>query len=88
MSVTSKIRRQGGAAVITIPSALLKLLNVGVGSQVSLSVSDGELVAVPVKVKPKRYTLDELLVGSEEISILNDATEWAREGDPFGRELS
>lgn len=88
MAIISKVRRQGGAAVITIPPALLKLLNVDVGAQVSLSVADGELIARPVKASGKRYRLSELLKGAEAMSELNAETAWAREGDPVGRELS
>jgi antitoxin ChpS len=57
MAVISKIRRQGGAAVITIPPALLKLLNLGVGAEVTLSVADGELVARPVAGRRKLFSL-------------------------------
>jgi antitoxin ChpS len=88
MPVTSKIRRQGGAAVMTIPPALLKLMNVEVGAEVSLSVADGELIARPARSARKRYSLGELLKGSEAIADLNAETAWAREGDPVGRELS
>ncbi|PSJ58421.1 AbrB/MazE/SpoVT family DNA-binding domain-containing protein [Kumtagia ephedrae] len=88
MTVTSKIRRQGGAAVITIPPALLKLMDLDVGAQVSLTVSDGDLIARPVKPSRKRYSLAELLQGSEALTELNAETEWAREGGPVGREIS
>ena len=88
MPVTSKIRRQGGAAVMTIPPALLKMLDVEIGGQVSLSVADGELVARPVKGARKRYSLSELLVGADVREELNAETAWAREGDPVGREIS
>ncbi|RON58595.1 AbrB/MazE/SpoVT family DNA-binding domain-containing protein [Pseudomonas frederiksbergensis] len=88
MSVTSKIRRQGGAAVITLPPTLLKLLHLEVGSQLELNVVDGELIARPVvQITRKRYSLDELLQGSEELAELNEQTAWARDGDPVGREL-
>ena len=50
MSVTSKIRRQGGAAVITIAPTLLKLLQLEVGAQLELNVVDGELIARPLPV--------------------------------------
>ncbi|SMH56075.1 AbrB/MazE/SpoVT family DNA-binding domain-containing protein [Mesorhizobium australicum] len=87
MSITSKIRRQGGAAVVTIPPALLKLMDVEVGSQLSLSVTDGELIARPVRGARKRYSLGELLEGADAMAELNAQTEWAREGDSVGREL-
>ncbi len=88
MPVTSRIRRQGGAAVVTIPPALLKLMDVDIGAQLSLSVADGGLVARPVKNLKRRYRLSELLEGAEAVAELNAETEWAREGDPVGRELS
>lgn len=88
MSVTSKIRRQGGAAVITLPPTLLKLLHLDVGAQLELNVVDGELIARPV-VEParKRYSLAELLEGSEEMVELNKQAASAREGEAVGREL-
>ena len=88
MTITSKIRRQGGAAVVTIPPALLKLMDIEVGAKVSLSVADGELIARPVKSSRKRYSLSELLQGADVLTELNAQTEWAREGDPVGREIS
>ncbi|MDP3898514.1 MAG: PbsX family transcriptional regulator [Mesorhizobium sp.] len=88
MAVAAKIRRQGGAAVITIPPALLKLLNTEVGAEMSLSVVDGDLIARPVSGGRKRYSLAELLRGAEAMAELNSETAWAREGDPVGREIS
>lgn len=88
MSVTSKIRRQGGAAVITLPPTLLKLLHLDVGAQLELNVVDGQLIARPVvESARKRYSLAELLEGSEEMVELNKQTALAREGDAVGREL-
>ena len=89
MSVTSRIRRQGGAAVVTIPPALLKLLQADVGSEVELNVKDGALVARPVlRSIPKRYSLRELLKGSEHLADLNASAAWANDGDATGRELA
>lgn len=88
MAVTSRIRRQGGAAVVTIPPALLKLMNVEIGGELSLSVVDGELVARPERTARRRYSLNELLEGAEEMIRLSAETAWAREGYPFGREIS
>ena len=87
MAIESKIRKQGGAAIMTIPPAVMKLLNLEVGASVSLTVANGELVARPVTAK-RRYSLRELLEGCDAMAALNAETEWAREGDPAGRELS
>lgn len=77
MAVTTRIRRQGGAAIVSIPPALLKLLGAEVGSQLALAVDNGMLIASPVKAEKKRYTLAELLQGSEEIEKLNaQETAW------------
>jgi antitoxin ChpS len=88
MTVISKIRRQGGAAVVTIPPALLKIMQLEIGDQLSLEVSDGELVVKPLKGAKKRYRLSELLEGKEAVSGLNAELAWAMEGDPVGHEIS
>ena len=88
MAVTSKIRRQGGALVMTIPPALLKLLHVDAGDHRSLEAQDGQLIARPASSATKRYTLAELLEGSESIAELTAETAWARDGGPMGSELT
>ncbi len=84
------IRRQGGAAIMTIPAEILKELSVGVGSHLEVVAQDGAFVVRPkVKVERRRYTLRELLRGvtPESARQRNEATAFAREGDPVGREL-
>ncbi|WP_320202869.1 AbrB/MazE/SpoVT family DNA-binding domain-containing protein [Agrobacterium rosae] len=77
MTVTTKIRRQGGAAVMTIPPALLKLMGTEIGSEMTLEIDNGNLVASPVNTQKKRYSLAELLEGAEEMAALNaDASAW------------
>lgn len=71
MSILTKIRRQGGAAVVTIPPALLKMMGTEVGAQLTLAVDNGVLMASPVKTKKKRYSLAELLEGADEMAALN-----------------
>jgi antitoxin ChpS len=73
---------------MTIPPALLKLMNATVGTEVSLSVTDGQLIASPVRKASKRYPLSELLKGADAMRELNAQTAWARDGDAVGRELS
>jgi antitoxin ChpS len=87
MTIVSKIRRQGGAAVMTIPPVLLKLMQMDIGGQLSLSVDGGELIARPISAPKKRYSLAELLEGSDAMAELNAETAWAHEGEPVGREL-
>lgn len=89
--ITVNIRKQGGAAIMTIPADVLKVLNAKVGTTLELDVSDGTFVARPVrKVQHKRYSLAELMRGvtPEMMTGLNAETEWARDGDSVGRELA
>lgn len=82
-----KIRRQGGATVFSIPPALLKMLGVEVGAELTLAVNNGALVATPKQAK-KRYTLAELLEGADEMAELNkDAASW-NVSSPVGNEVS
>jgi len=88
--INVNVRKQGGAAIITIPSDVLKLLGIKVGSALELNVDNGKLIARPTQIKNrKRYTLAELLQGvtPAKMKKLNDETKWAREGDSVGREL-
>ena len=88
---TVSIRKQGGAAIVTIPAALLRQLNVEVGSSLDLVVTDGALTARPASpAKPRRYTLKELLRGAtpKKMAALNRQTAHARAGKAVGRELA
>ncbi|WP_208247748.1 AbrB/MazE/SpoVT family DNA-binding domain-containing protein (plasmid) [Rhizobium sp. T1470] len=86
MSNTAKIRRQGGAAVFSIPPALLKMLGVDVGAELTLVVDKGSLVATPLKPK-KRYTLAELLEGSDEMIALSKHAAGWDSGAPVANEI-
>lgn len=83
------IRKQGGAAIMTIPSEALKAFDLHIGSQVMLDVSGNALIIRPARVQKKRYTLTELLQGvtPKTIADMRAETEWTREGDPVGHEL-
>jgi antitoxin ChpS len=87
MSNTAKIRRQGGATVFSIPPALLKMLGVEVGAELTLVVDNGSLVATPLKPK-RRYTLAELLEGADEMVALNKQAAGWETGAPVGNEVS
>jgi antitoxin ChpS len=87
VALTSKIRRQGGAAVMTIPPALLKLMDLDVGAQVTLSVEQGKLVAQPAATARRRYTMAELLKGAAGMKRLTAEVAWAQDGEPVGREI-
>ena len=89
--ITVNIRKQGGAAIMTIPADVLKILEVQVGSTLEIEVADGAFTARPAQQQTrKHYTLAELLQGvtPEVNETLNAETTWAREGGPVGRELA
>jgi antitoxin ChpS len=84
------LRKQGGAAVLTIPPSVLKSLHLSVGTQLEMNVRDGALVLQPVNPKRKRYSIAQLLEGASPklVNALVEDTAWAREGDTVGRELA
>jgi antitoxin ChpS len=87
--ITVNIRKQGNTAVITIPSDVLKRLNVDVGATLELELGEGAFMARPVRSgEPNRYSLAELLRGTtpENLVSLNEETAWAREGEPVRRD--
>jgi antitoxin ChpS len=89
MSLVS-IRRQGGAAIMTIPSEVLKALHLDVGAQIEVAVTADGFTARPTeKPKRRRYSLRELLRGAtpDTMRLLQEETAWAHEGGPVGREL-
>ncbi len=89
--LTMPLRKQGGAAVVTIPPSLLSQLDLKVGSELQMEVREGVLLLVPSK-RPKRvrYSLAQLLEGATPATVkaLNLETAWAREGESQGRELA
>lgn len=84
------LRKQGGAAIITIPPSVLKSMQLRVGMQLDMDLRDGTLVMKPSLPKRKHYTVVQLLEGATPklSKALMDDTAWAREGLPQGRELA
>jgi len=62
MHITN-LRKVGGSVMLTVPPAVLEILQLRAGASVGLTVSDGRLV-IETKVPP-RYTLAELLATSD-----------------------
>jgi antitoxin ChpS len=72
---TTHLRKVGGSVMLTVPPALLDLLDLQAGASVGLAVEAGRLVVQPAP--RKRYRLDALLAqcdASAEIS--NDDRAW------------
>ena len=89
MAIAS-IRRQGGAAIMTVPAEVLKSLQLEIGSQLELAVESGSFTARPkAKLERRRYSLRELLRGAtpEAMRQLHAETAFAREGESVGREI-
>ena len=88
--VTRRLRNQGGATVFSIPTHFLSAMGIQAGGDVEVCLVDGKLVAEP-KFQPMprhgRYTLAELLEGSEHLPDLYDGTEGALDGPPIGQEM-
>jgi antitoxin ChpS len=89
--ITVQVRKQGGAAIMTIPSNVLKMLDIDVGATLELDITPKGFVASPAAAAGrKRYSLAELLRGTtaKNMKALNKKTKFAREGKPVGRELA
>ena len=61
---TVKIRKQKGAAIISLPAEVLKELGIGVGQSLDIEVSNGALIVRSAgRPARRRYSLSELLEG-------------------------
>ena len=87
---TVNIRKQGGAAIMTIPSDVLKDLAVGVGESLDIEVADGVMVARPARRGARRrYSVAELLEGVTPAvarEMNRESVAW-HTGPSVGREL-
>jgi antitoxin ChpS len=60
---TTHLRKVGGSVMLSVPPALLEVLDLKAGTAVGLSVESGRLVIDP-SPRP-RYTLEELLATAD-----------------------
>lgn len=88
--ITVNIRKQGGAAIITVPANVLKLLDLGIGSTLEINVDQEGFTARPIKETHKRYTIAELLHGIKpaEMKAINKKVSWSGKGKSVGREMT
>ena len=63
---TTKLKRAGPAVALDIPSALLKSLAWGAGTNVALAVKDGCLVVCSYQASTS--TLDQLIAGEQTVA--------------------
>ena len=82
---TTNLRKVGGSVMLAVPPAILDLLQLSAGATVGVSVENGRLVVEP-QPRP-RYTLAELLAGSDFAEPRSaEDQEWI-DAAPVGREL-
>ncbi len=68
--LTTSLRKVGGSVMLAVPPAILDLLHLKAGAQVSLAVENGRLVIEP-RLR-HRYNLEELLAQSDYTEPLSD----------------
>ena len=69
------IRQSGGANIISLPKAILKILGLHTGSELDLSIVDSKIVLTPVK---ETFTLEMLLKNTpkESLHFTEEDKEW------------
>jgi antitoxin component of MazEF toxin-antitoxin module len=67
--LTATLRNWGGSVALPIPKALLSLVSLSAGNQVSLDVQNGKLVIAPSAVK---YTAAQLMKEHKALKIPRD----------------
>ena len=79
------IRQSGGANIISIPKAILKILNLHTGSKLNLSVVNSKIVLTPVV---QEMTLEDLLSETPKsaLQLTDEDREWL-EAIPRGKEI-
>jgi antitoxin ChpS len=87
--LVTKIRKQGGAAVVTLPAEVLRQMDATIGEELSIEVSRHTVIMRPARGERRRYSLGELLTGVtvQDMQALAEDSAWAREGEPAGSEL-
>lgn len=82
---TTNLRKVGGSIMLSVPPAILDLLQLHAGSTVGLAVEHGRLVIEPTP-RP-RYSLDELLAQCDESAEISEEDRAWLESKPVGNEL-
>lgn len=90
MSMT-RLRQQGGAVILTIPSDVIARMNWPVGLEVDVTAKDnGELKIVPVRrVARGSKSLNQLIseIDSVELAMLNESVSDFTDMKPVGKEI-
>ncbi|XWV07466.1 antitoxin [Haemophilus influenzae] len=84
------LRQQGGAAVLTVPMAILQQMGWQIGHKINLETQGESVVLTPIKRQARgRKTVAELLsnIDSEEIAALNASVSNFTQSEPTGKEV-
>ena len=81
---TTNLRKVGGSVMLTVPPALLDVLDLHASAKVAIGLEGGRLVVVPKK-RPA-YTLDELLNQCDDSGPFDEDRVWL-DAKPVGKEL-
>lgn len=86
MAIETKIRKSGGANIVTFPKAIMKYLAADIGSSLSLEMIDGTVVCK--KISDDSTTLESLMANSpkECFELSDEDKEWLG-AKPVGTEL-
>jgi antitoxin MazE len=79
--VRSRIQRWGNSLGLRIPRSVAEDVGVGVGSEVDLSIQDGDLIVKPAR--RKAYRLDDLVRKVNKKNLHGEI----QTGKPVGREI-
>jgi AbrB family looped-hinge helix DNA binding protein len=79
------IRQSGDANIVSIPKAIVQLLNLHVGSRLELSVEDNKIILTPIT---EETSLADLLAASpkEHFRVTDEDREWI-DTSPAGKEV-
>ncbi|MCZ2204476.1 AbrB/MazE/SpoVT family DNA-binding domain-containing protein [Bartonella sp. A05] len=81
----TKLRKVGGSVMLSIPPALLDVLDFVENTEVGLAVDNGCLIVKP-QTYPK-YTLDELLAQCDHLTDFDEEDMKWLNAKPMGKEL-
>ena len=79
------IRKSGGANIVSLPKAILKVLGLHTGSKLELSIEDNRIILTPAT---RTLDLETLVAGSPKarLAVTDEDRDWL-ESAPVGREV-
>jgi antitoxin ChpS len=83
--VTASLRKVGGSVMLTIPPAILEMVQLRSGATARITVENGRLIVEPES--RKRYSLQELLAQCDFSAPVSDEDAQWTASVPQGREL-